>query len=255
MDFGDPEVRRVFFDLHQGLPRQGPGNRACTARALAMAGPLPMAARVLDIACGPGMQTVDLAELLPQATITALDNHAPFLAEAAQRAAARGVAGRVATVLGDMAMLPFPPGSFDLLWCEGAAYIIGLARALGSWRPLLAPNGRIALSEPVWLRVDPPAAVRRCFAEYPAMGDAAACRRVVRDCGYRVLGDFMLPEAAWWEHYYTPLEERLKRLAPRWAGDPVAQEVLRESREEIGMYRAYSAYYGYIFLVMAEQER
>jgi hypothetical protein len=53
MDANDPEVRRVFFDLHNGLPREGPGDRDCKARALAIAGPLPEAPRVLDIACGP----------------------------------------------------------------------------------------------------------------------------------------------------------------------------------------------------------
>jgi len=54
MDFADPQVRRVFFDVHHGLPREGPGNRACTARALALAGALPERAIVLDVACGPG---------------------------------------------------------------------------------------------------------------------------------------------------------------------------------------------------------
>ncbi|MDX1575896.1 MAG: class I SAM-dependent methyltransferase, partial [Kiloniellales bacterium] len=92
MDFDDPKMRAVFFDVHSGLPREGPGSRACTARALAMAGPLPPEPRVLDIACGPGMQTLDLAELLPAARITAVDTHAPFVAEAERRAAARGLA-------------------------------------------------------------------------------------------------------------------------------------------------------------------
>ena len=116
MDYDDPEVQQLFFALHDGLPREGPGSRACTARALAMAGALPAAARVLDIACGPGMQTMDLAALLPDAGIVALDNHAPFLAELERRAVERGVDGRVTTLRADMAAIPCPPGSFDLIW-------------------------------------------------------------------------------------------------------------------------------------------
>jgi SAM-dependent methyltransferase len=255
MDFDDPQVRRIFFDVHRDLPREGPGDYDCTARALALARPLPAQASVLDIACGPGMQTLDLAALLPGARIVALDNHAPFLAEVQRRAVAGGAADRIATVLGDMAALPFPADSFDLLWCEGAAYLLGLARALRTWRSLLRAGGRLALTEAVWLRPDAPESVRRCWAaDYPAMGDVESCRRMVRECGYALLGDFVLPESAWWQPYYMPMQERLAQLAPRYAGDAVAEAVLRACREEIEIYREFAAYYGYVFLVMAALE-
>jgi SAM-dependent methyltransferase len=196
MDFGDPQVRRAFFDVHDGLPREGPGSRDGTARALALAGPLPTHASVLDIACGPGMQTMDLAALLPEARIVALDIHAPFLAEVQRRAGAGGAADRIATVLGDMGALPFPAGSFDLLCCEGAAYMLGLAPALRAWRPLLRPGGRLALTEAVWLRPDPPEAVRHCWAaDHPGMDDVESCRLIAEKCGYALLGDFVLPES------------------------------------------------------------
>lgn len=252
MSFDDPAVRRAFFALHCGLPREGPGNRESTARALQLAGALPARARVLDIACGPGMQTMDLAELLPAARITATDNHAPYLEELARRAAARGLSGRVTTVLADMRALPFAAGSFDLLWCEGAAYIMGVGKALRAWRPLLAAGGRLALTEAVWLRADAPAALRRCWGpDYPDMGDVAACRRLVADCGYRLLGDFVLPEVAWWDDYYRPLEARLAQPTPAFGDDAATRAVLHAAREEIEMYRTYAAYYGYVFLVMA----
>lgn len=251
MDLNDPKIRAVFFDIHSGLPREGPGNRDCTARALALAGPLPPSPRVLDIACGPGMQTLDLADLLPDATITAVDTHAPFVEEANRRAAARGLAGRVTALVGDMTELDFPPGSFDLLWCEGAAYIMGVDKALRAWRPLLAPGGKLALSEAVWLRDDAPDDLRRRWAEdYPAMRDIAGCRQLVQDCGYRLLGDFVLPEEAWWDDYYRPKQQRLAELAPKYAGDPVAEAVLQDGAEELADFRKNAVYYGYLFLVM-----
>jgi SAM-dependent methyltransferase len=251
MDYNDPEVRRIFFDLHDGLPREGPGSRACTARALTIAGPLPAAPRVLDIACGPGMQTMDLAELLPSAGIVALDNHAPFLAEVERRARDHGVEGRVTTVRADMAAIPFSAGSFDLLWCEGAAYIIGVEKALRAWRPLLKPNGKLAVTEAAWLRPDAPDSLRRWWLEgYPGMGDVETCRKIVRDCGYTLLGDFVLPESAWWDHYYEPIRARLAQLSPKYAGHPVWDAVLQDHETEIDMYRRYAAYYGYVFLVM-----
>ena len=252
MDFDDPKMRAVFFDLHSGLPREGPGSRESTERALRLAGELPKAAKVLDIACGPGRQTLDLAELLPEAEILAVDNHPPFVAEVNRRARARGVGGRVKAVCGDMTALAFAPAGFDLVWCEGAAYIMGVANALHAWKPLLKVGGKLALSEAVWLRADPPEAVRRMWDEgYPDMADVAACRALVRDCGYRLLGDFVLPERAWWDDYYTPIERRLAELAPKYAGDPVGEAVLREAREEIELYRNHADSYGYAFFVMA----
>jgi SAM-dependent methyltransferase len=251
MDYDDPEVRRIFFELHSGLPREGPGSRACTARALSIAGALPAAPRVLDIACGPGMQTMDLAELLPGANIVALDNHAPFLAELERRARHSGAEGRVTTVRADMAAIPFPPGSFDLIWCEGAAYIIGFEKALRAWRPLLKPGGKLALTEAAWLRPDPPDSLRRWWLEgYPGMSDVESCRKLVRDCGYALLGDFVLPESAWWNDYYDPIRARLAQLSPKHAGHPVWDAVLQDHETEIDMYRRYASYYGYVFLVM-----
>ena len=146
----------VFFDVHSGLPQEGPGSFESTKRALELAGSFHKRAQILDVGCGPGRQTMDLARLLPSAIITALDNHVPYLHEVRRKAANAGVLNRVTAVEGDMRDLPAEPGSIDLIWCEGAAYIMGFRAALESWKPFLAPDGRLALSEPVWLQDDPP---------------------------------------------------------------------------------------------------
>src|SRR5262245_40331320 len=171
MNFNDERQRQIFFEVHSGLPREGPGNRESTQRALALAGALPAASRVLDIACGPGMQTLDLAELLPNATITAIDGHAPFLLQMRRRAAQHGHGPSITEQLAALRALPFAPDSFDLIRCEGAAYIMGLERALEAWRPLLTSNGRMAVTEPVWLRADAPEHVARQWQSYSAMTD------------------------------------------------------------------------------------
>ena len=55
-----------------------------------------------------------------------------------------------------MAEPPVPPGSQDLIWCEGAIYFMGVTEALRAWRPLLRADGAVAFTEPVWT-VDRPA--------------------------------------------------------------------------------------------------
>ena len=251
MDFGNPKARAVFFDVHSGLPREGPGSRESTRRALALAGTLPSDAKVLDIACGPGMQTMDLADFLPGAEITAVDTHAPFVEEANRRAAERGVDDRVHAGIGNMRELAFAPDSFDLIWCEGAAYIMGVGEALKAWRPLLKAGGRLALTDAVWLRDDPPPRVTRCWADYPDMRDTEQRRGLVAESGYRLLGDFVLPESDWWDDYCGPQMRRIDEIAPKYAGDPVAEAVLEECREENAVFREFPEYFAYLFLVMA----
>lgn len=250
MDFSDPAQRAAFFAVHHDMPREGPGDRASVETALQLAGPLHAQPDVLDIACGPGGQTLDLANLLPGARITALDGYEPFLRQLETRARDAGVLDRISIVHGDMARLPYPPQSFDLIWCEGAAYIIGFETALAAWKPLLRPGGVLALTEPVWLKADPPAPVRACWEEYPAMEDVASARRRALEHGYEIAGDFVLSDAAWQTHYYGPLEERLNAAVARLAGDPVAEAVLAEIRDEIECRRSYPEHYGYLFLVL-----
>jgi SAM-dependent methyltransferase len=250
VDLDDP-TGAAFFALHHGLPREAPGSRESTARALALALPLPATPRVLDIGCGPGMQTMDLAELLPGASIVAVDLHPAFVAETRRRAEERGVAQRVEARAANMTALPFDDASFDLVWCEGAVYVMGLPAALAAWRRLLRPGGRLALTEAVWLTDDPPQAVRQWWhAGYPAMTDVPGCRAIIEQAGYELRGDFVLPASAWWDEYYRPLQARMEALAAAQGDDPVVARVLDEHREEIAMYERHGDCYGYAFFVM-----
>jgi len=73
------------FTLHEGLPRQGPGSSECTRKAFSFLSGLPARPEILDIGCGAGMQTIELARLCPGCRITAVDIHQPFLARFIKR--------------------------------------------------------------------------------------------------------------------------------------------------------------------------
>lgn len=66
----------------------------------------------------------DLAQLTT-GTITVVDNHLPFLDSVSAWAGKAGVSGRIRTVCASMDALPFDPGTFDLIWSEGAIIIVG----------------------------------------------------------------------------------------------------------------------------------
>ena len=118
----NPRLLEIFYEVQRGLPRQGPGDNASTNRALAFCTGLPDNPSVLDIGCGPGMQTLALAEAT-SGNITAVDNCDEYLDELRDKLRKCRRSHRVNVKKADMATLDFPNATFDLIWCEGAAYI------------------------------------------------------------------------------------------------------------------------------------
>ena len=239
----------IQWEIHSGLPREGPGDNLATRMAYAMTGDLPRAPRILDIACGPGMQTLELARL-SDGDITAVDLHQPFLDVLRRRARDAGLGRLITPMQASMDALPFEPGSFDLIWSEGAIYIIGFERGLTLWRPLLADGGCLAVTECCWLKPDPPEELRAFWTAYPGMMNVEAAQAVIDRSGYDLLGDFVLPDAAWWEDYYGPMEARIAALEQKYAGDALALAELAGARVECDLRRRYPDWYGYVFFVM-----
>jgi SAM-dependent methyltransferase len=250
-----PFFHEIF---HPSLPRLNPGDEASTLKALSMlrsaTGQKGKAIlrfnRTLDLGCGLGGQTLTLARHT-EGPILALDNHQAYLDELVRRAQAVGLSGRIQVVLKDMGTLKAEDGPFDLIWSEGALFVVGFREGLAICHSLLTPGGGLAASELCWLRADPPAECRQFFAEvYPAMTDVAAALSTIRSAGYEILGHFTVPESAWWTSYCGPLEERLRVLRPQQAGNAENLFLIEAIQKEIDIFRKYSSCYGSVFFVM-----
>jgi serine/threonine-protein kinase HipA len=239
-----------FFELHTGLPREGPGDDAITQRAVALLPELPPDPVVVDAGCGPGGQTLVLARELG-VKVTAIDIWPPFVEVLRGRAEQAGLSHLIDARQGDMSELPFDPGTVHLIWCEGAIYQIGFGEGLELWRSPLAKGGIVAASEAVWTVADPPAEVREKWEEwYPAITDAMGCIARAAHAGYETLAHFTLPPEAWWTQYYGPMEERIEELRPRASDDSVLAQVLLEAELELDIHRRFGHTYSYEFLIL-----
>ena len=245
----NPKLLEVFFEVQRGLPRQGPGNRESTLKALALCTELPENPAVLDVGCGPGMQTMVLAEAC-SGRIIAVDTCDEYLEELRLRVSRAGLADRVEVQHADMTALAVPEASLDLIWCEGAAYIMGISAALQTWRKFLRDKAYLAFTELVWLEENPPSTVAEFFRnEYPGMTSREAIEQKLPEAGYELVGDFTLPDSAWWNDYYAPLESKLPSLKAKYTGDEEALGVIAMTEAEIDMRRRFGSSYGYQFFI------
>ena len=239
----------IFLEVQSGLPRQGPGSNKSTLKALSYCADLPTKPAILDIGCGPGMQSICLAQAL-DCNITAIDTTDEYLDILRERTQVADLSDRITILNQDMNELSFEKESFDLIWAEGSAYIMGFENAFKSWRPFLRPRGYIAVTELVWLKSDPPKQLYEFFEnEYPEMTDVDTNISKIISSGYELLGNFTLPDSNWWDDYYTPLQAKLPVLTKRFKDDAEALEIVNTTRLEIEMRRSYPDYYGYEFFI------
>lgn len=244
-----PRFWEIFFEVFENLPRQGPGNRTCAASALGLCRALPEFPVILDLGCGVGGQTLQLAELT-SGSITAIDSHAPSIERLQAAVVERGLSRRVSAIVGDMARLEQPLESFDLIWSEGALYNIGLCNALRLCHGWLRPGGYLAFTDAIWRKENPPPIVKAAFdLDYPTMAWLDDDLRALHDCGFELVGHFTLPDEAWWDDFYTPMETRITELRGAYANDSEASAILDRLASEPEMHRRYSDFYAYEFFV------
>jgi len=123
----------LLIDLHLKQNRQGPGSPEETGKAINLTGlNKSQKLKIADIGCGTGGQTLVLAQQL-QGEITAVDLFAEFLEELSYRAQNHGFGNRISTLACSMDDLHLEEEVFDLLWSEGAIYLMGFEKGIRAW--------------------------------------------------------------------------------------------------------------------------
>lgn len=242
-------MNELFYEIFSNLPRQGPGDKSSTLRAAKAVSNLPKNPAILDVGCGTGKQTLELADYY-KGKITAVDNHQPFLDELEEKVKQSGLTDQLTCLNADMLKLPFKNDQFDLIWAEGSIFIIGFKEGLKSFRKLLKPAGTIALTEACWFKGNPPKELEDFWnSEYPEINTIENNLDIINSLGYKVIDHFALPDTAWLDDYYDPLEKRLKKLRSKYKQDKEALNLIEIIQHEIDIFYKYSAYYGYVFYI------
>jgi len=244
------EGLEYIYELCEALPRSGPGSNEYTRRAFNTIPKLQTPPFILDIGCGQGMQTIEIAKI-SNGKIIALDNHQTFLDMLMEQAKKQWFEEKIIPKNISMLDMDFEKETFDIIWSEGALYFMGFQDGLKRCRQLLKDKGYLAVTELLYTVPNPPNPVVEYFeSEYPDIKNIEENIETIKKEGFNLISNFTLPESAWLDNYYLPMEKELPRLNNKYQGNEVALAVFEGFRYEADFYRKYSKYYGYEFFVM-----
>ncbi|MFF4101624.1 methyltransferase domain-containing protein [Streptomyces sp. NPDC001903] len=146
MSTGEKKETAVYTHGHHESVLRSHRWRTAANSAAYLIGELRPGMSVLDVGCGPGTITADLAELVaPGGRVTAVDAAGDVLKQAAEYAAGRGLADAVTFATADVHALDFPDDSFDVVHAHQVLQHVGdPVRALREMRRVCRPGGIVA---------------------------------------------------------------------------------------------------------------
>ncbi len=164
---------------------------------------------ILDIGCGSGIQTIELAKMC-NGHITAIDIDVPALALLQRKIKEQGLSHRFSIMKVSMLNLHGLGKTYDIIWAEGSIYAIGFENGIRDWKQLLTKDGFLVVHDEND-RVD-------------------AKLQIIKKYGYKILGQIEVPHEEWEERYYKPLLSIL-------ANKKLPDSEFRKLRKEIDTFK------------------
>ena len=185
--------------------------------------------RILDIGCGSGVPTIELARL-SRGKVIGIDVDQAALEELNRKIEEEGFSKRMKTIKASLMELDFPNESFDIIWAEGVLNLIGYRKSFKECNRLLKNNGFLVIHDVVMnIKIE--------LKKLPSYG-------------YKLVDSFSLPEDAWWKEYYAPLEIRIEGLRKKYKDDPGAPKIFQKYQNEINIVKAKSKAFNSGFFIM-----
>ena len=171
---------------------------------------------ILDIGCGSGIPTLELARL-GEGEVIGIDIAQPALDEFNKKIKRARLANQVRAINCSMFDMDFQDESFDIIWSEGSIYAIGFEKGLREWKRFLKPGSFMVVHD--------------------EQGNVKEKLEQISKCGYELLGYFLLSQDTWLREYFAPLEKLVNEFQNKLTDDRKADEELHQAQVELDMFR------------------
>ncbi len=184
---------------------------------------------ILDIGCGTGVPTIELAKI-SDGHVIGIDIDITSLNLLQRKIKEMGFKNRVSVIKSSILTMDLPEESFDIIWAEGSIFVIGFENSLKKWRRFLKPNGFLVIHDENKNKVK-------------KLG-------LIPKCGYRLIAQFELSDNLWCREYYTPLEQLIKEFRNKCPGDSELIDELNKDQIEIDKCKSNSIVTSSFFVIM-----
>ena len=190
--------------------------------------------RILDIGCGSGVPTIELAKL-SGGEVTGIDIDQSCIDEFNRKIKEENLSRRVEALKLSLYEMKFPDETFDVVWSEGVVGNIGFETSLQEWRRLLKHNGYLVIHYQV-------SRVADMLPRIPQLG-------------YSLADTVPLPEDAWWTEFYKPIEEKMDTLLHKYKNNKDALKLLNQYKTEMDMVKKNPSHFNCAFYIMKKHSK
>lgn len=145
---------------------------------------------ILDIGCGSGVQTIELAKIC-NGHITAIDVDVEALEALRRKTEELGFSNRISIMELSMLDLNSIRDTYDIIWAEGSIFVVGFERGICDWKQLISKDGFLVIHD--------------------EDNEVKTKLELIERYGYEKLGQIDISHDEWWKRYYEPLENLLEQ--------------------------------------------
>ena len=172
---------------------------------------------ILDVGCGSGIPTIELAKL-SKGHVTGLDIDLESLNILKRKIKDYGLENQISVIKESINTMDFPKESFDIIWSEGTVFVIGFENSIKKWRLYLKPKGFMVIHDEI--------------------KDKSKKIKLIEKYSYKIISKFDIPFKIWWEEYFAHLEQLVKGYRKKYPNDFELRKEFEKDQNDIDMCKS-----------------